>query len=148
MDAGKLEDGNMPVEGVVYGEVSGWLTVAGIVIAVVGILIGMAGNSVFDYPSTVKHLLSGYSEEKIWVDDSIFHSEPRGYWFLGVINTGDGIAMFGIAMAVYGGIAGLLLLIALTFRSRDVLFYKKGLYTLFAIAILCLMVYCAWEAEF
>ena len=67
---------------------------------------------------------------------------------MSVINTGDGIAMFGIAMAVYGGIAGLLLLIALTFRSRDVLFYKRGLYTLFAIAILCLMVYCAWEAEF
>ncbi|AIG97895.1 hypothetical protein [Archaeoglobus fulgidus] len=150
MDARRLEDEvEMPLEGIVYGEVSGWLTIIGILVAIAGIIIGVVtGNSVFDYQSTIKDLLSGHDEEKIWTDDSIFHSEPHGYWFLNVIHTGDGIAMFGIALAVYGGIVGLLLLIVFTFRSREVLLYKKGLYTFLAIAIFCLMVYCAWEAEF
>ena len=31
----------MPLEGIVYGEVSGWLTIIGILVAIAGIIIGV-----------------------------------------------------------------------------------------------------------
>ena len=145
MAAGRV---NPPLEGRIYGEISGWMTVAGIVIGIAGVLIGLLGNSIFDYPSTVQDLLAGYCEEELWIKDTTFHSEPYGYWYLAVLNTGDGIAMFGIATAIYGGIAGMIGLLISMFRSREVLLYKRGVYFLLASLILGIMIFCAWEAEF
>lgn len=136
-----------PLEGRIYGEVSGWLTVIGIFIAIVGVIIGIAGNSIFDYQSTVNDLLSGLNEEKIWEKDTYMHTVLHGYWFLSILHTGDGIAMFGITTVVYGGIVGMICLLASMFRSREVLFYKKGLYTILATVILSVMLLLAWEAS-
>ena len=136
-----------PLEGRIYGEVSGWLTIIGILVAIAGVIIGISGNSIFDYQSTVKDLLSGLNEEKVWEKDTYMHTELHGYWFLTILHTGDGIAMFGIATVVYGGIAGMICLFASMFRSREILFYKKGLYTILAIVMLSVMLLLAWEAS-
>jgi len=136
-----------PLEGRIYGEVSGWLTIIGILVAIAGVIIGISGNSIFDYQSTVKDLLSGLNEEKVWEKNTYMHTELHGYWFLTILHTGDGIAMFGIATVVYGGIVGMICLFASMFRSREILFYKKGLYTILAITILSVMLLLAWEAS-
>jgi hypothetical protein len=145
MDAGIV---NPPLEGRIYGEISGWMTVIGIIISIAGVTIGLMGNSIFDYSSTIYDLLKGCPEGELWVKDSKFHSEPYGYWFLTTLNTGDGIAMFGIAVAIYGGIIGIICLLISMLRSKEVLFYKKGTYFLLALTILAIMMFCAWEAEF
>lgn len=138
-----------PLEGKVYGEVSGWMTVLGILIALIGILMSLiSGNSIFNYDLTVRDLFRGCEENTIWVKDTIFHGEPYGYWFISKINNGDALAMLGIAIVIYGGITGMLSLLASMFRSREVLFYKRGLYTLLAFLISIVMLYCAWRAEF
>ncbi len=138
-----------PLEGKVYGEVSGWITILGIVVALIGTFVSlMSGSSVFNYDSTVRDLFQGCKESTIWVKDTIFHAEPYGYWFVSRLNYGDGIAMLGIAMAIYGGIVGMLSLLAAMFRSKKVLFYKRGLYTLLAFLISVIMLYCAWRAEY
>jgi|GEM_PF-391567 ABC-type Na+ efflux pump permease subunit len=138
-----------PIEGRIYGEISGWITILGIVIALIGTFVSLAsGNSIFDYNSTVRDLFSGCREYTIWVKDTVFHTEPYGYWFISKIGYGDGLAMLGIAVAIYGGIVGMVCLFAAMFRSKEVLFYKKGLYTLLALLILSVMLFCAWRAEF
>jgi ABC-type Na+ efflux pump permease subunit len=144
-----MDDLRTPLEGKIYGEVSGWLTVLGIIIALIGTFMSLfSSNSIFDYKLTVRDLFQGCDEYTIWTEDTIFHAEPYGYWFISKIDNGDGLAMLGIAVAIYGGIIGMLSLLLVMFRSKDVLFYKKGLYTLLALFISVIMLYCAWRAEF
>lgn len=145
MDA---EDLKPPLEGRIYGEVSGWMSILGIVIGLIGVAVGLSGNSIFNYSTTVQDLLGGYSEDVLWVRDSSIHSEPYGYWFLSVAANGDGVAMLGIAIMIYGGIAGMFCLLLSMLINRRILFYKKGLYFLLAAIILSVMLFCAWEAEF
>ncbi len=124
-----------PLEGVVYGEVAAWTTIIGMIIAVIGIVIGMtSGNDLVNYPSMINDLLSGKSEAYIWSHDSVLN-HPSGYWFFAKMNYGTGIAMAGIAIAIFGGLIGIWGMIASMFRNREALLYKKGLYTLLALII-------------
>ncbi len=145
----KPRDVKPPFEGKVYGEISGWITILGIVVALIGNFISLTtGNSIFNYDSTVRDLFQGCGESTIWVKDTVFHAEPYGYWFLSKLSYGDGVAMLGIAMVIYGGIIGVLSLLIVMFRSKEVLFYKRGLYTIIAFLISLIMLYCAWRAEY
>jgi len=144
MDAGDLKP---PLEGRIYGEIAGWVSILGIVIGLIGVMVGLTGNSIFDYSIAVKDILKGCSEDVLWTKDSLIHSEPHGYWFLSGIS-GDSIAMIGIAVMIYGGIAGIVCMVVSMLLNREVLLYKRGMYFLLALIILSIMVFCAWESEF
>lgn len=144
MDAGDIKP---PFEGIIYGEIAGWITILGIMIGVAGVVVGLTGNSIFDYSMAVKDILRGCSEDVLWTKDSLIHSEPYGYWFLSGIS-GDNIAMTGIAVIVYGGIVGIACMVISMLLNREVLFYKRGMYLLLALIILSIMIFCAWDAEF
>ena len=64
-----------PLEGRIYGEVSGWLTIIGILVAIAGVIICISVYSIFDYQSTVKDLLSVLNEDKVWEKDTYMHTE-------------------------------------------------------------------------
>jgi hypothetical protein len=130
-----MEKPKPPVEGIIYGEVAAWVTVVGVIIALVGLIIGItSGNDIVDYSKLVNDLLSGKSEYRIWEDDSKLVN-PNGYWFFSQLSSGTGIAMTGIAIAIFGGLVGIWGMVISTFRSREILLYKNGLYTLLGFAI-------------
>jgi hypothetical protein len=64
---------------------------------------------------------------------------PEHYWFFMQGMDGDELSMIGIIVAVYGGIVGVWGMFASMFRKMEVLFYKKGLYALFALILGAIM---------
>jgi len=125
-----------PVEGLVYGEISAWITIAGMVIAFVGLIVGLVhGGGIIQETGLMKDLFSGTRESAIWARDSIFAGMPDHYWFLKQRIGGDEIAMIGLVVACYGGVLGIWGMVLSMFRSREVLLYKKGFYTLLAVVV-------------
>jgi len=124
-----------PLEGIVYGVVAAWTTIIGMIIAIIGIIIGIISeNDLVDYSSLLSDLLSGKSEAYLWTNDSVL-GNPSGYWFFDKISYGTGLAMTGIAIAIFGGLVGIWGSFFSMFRSRETLLYKKGLYTLLALIV-------------
>lgn len=134
-----------PIEGIIYGETAAIITIIGIGIAIAGIFIGVSsGNDIIDFDKLVNDLLSGKSEYYIWNHDSkIGDLQHQKYWFFNMLNCGTGIAMTGIAIAIFGGIIGVLGMFASMFRSKEILLYKGGLYTVLAFVIVLIMVLAA-----
>jgi len=125
-----------PIEGIIYGEVSAWITIVGMVIAFVGLIIGFIhGGGIIDEIGLMKDLFSGTGESAIWARDSVFSSMPQHYWFLKQRISGDEVSMIGLVVACYGGVIGVWGMFLSMFRNKKVLLYKKGLFTLLALII-------------
>lgn len=121
----------VPFEGVLYGETSAWITFAGMIIAIVGLIIAFVnGGGVINEIGLLKDLFGGATEASIWTRDSVFSDMPEHYWFLKQRLDGDEISMIGLVVACYGGVVGLWVMFASMFRKKEVLLYKKGFYTI------------------
>lgn len=129
-----------PFEGILYAEVSAWITIAGVIIAVAGLIIGfLYGGGIINEVGFMKDLFGGLSERSLWNRDSAFSNMPERYWFLKEHMCGDELSMIGLVIACYGGVVGIWGMFASMFRKKEVLFYKKGLYTILAAIIATIM---------
>jgi hypothetical protein len=121
---------DVPFEGILYAEVSGWITVVGMAIAVAGLIIGFVyGGGTIDEVHFMKDLIGGLSERSVWTRDSVFSGMPERYWFFKERMDGDELSMIGLIVAAYGGVIGTWGMFASMFRKKEILLYKRGLYT-------------------
>lgn len=129
-----------PFEGIVYAEISGWITIAGMIIAILGLIISFFyGGRIINETGLMRDLFVGKAEGFLWAKDSAFNGMPEEYWFFRQRLDGDELSMIGIIVAVYGGIVGVWGMFASMFRKMEVLCYKKGLYVLFALVLAAIM---------
>ena len=126
----------VPLEGIIYGQISAWITISGLVVSIIGLLISFVyGGDILNENNLLRDLFSGKSESIIWARDSIFSKMPQHYWFFKQRLNGDEISMIGLLIACYGGVVGVWSLLASMFRSKKVLLYKKGFYTILAVIV-------------
>jgi hypothetical protein len=129
-----------PIEGVLYAEISAWITVAGMLVAMVGLIAAfLFGGGILDEIGVMKDLFGGRGESVIWAKDSVFASMPEQYWFFKHRLDADEFSMIGLIFACYGGVVGVWAMFFSTFRAKKVLFYKRGLYTFLALLLAVIM---------
>lgn len=127
------------LEGIVYAEVSAWITIAGMLIAIVGLLIVFIhGGRLIDEAGLLRDMFGGLSEALIWTRDSTFHGMPEEYWFFRQRLDGDELSMFGLVVACYGGVAGVWALVLSMLRKREPPVQRGRLY-LFLAGLLAVM---------
>ncbi len=91
----------VPLSGVVYGDIIYWGTIASALIALVGQILAFVTRSNYISPSTViAKIWHGEKVDPIW--QSTVGARPDGeHWYLQHLATGDGLTMFGIALGVF-----------------------------------------------
>lgn len=92
--------------GVMYGDVSFWLAIAGSLIAIIGMFLYFTGNQFFDSESLFNGLCRGQRADQLWMNTSPAREVLRGHWYLGYLNTSDGVSMLGIGVACLAGVIG------------------------------------------
>jgi len=130
-----LEQTRPPIalSGIVYGECVYWLTIVGSIVAIVGATIAMLGVRNYLDPSYVfSAIWEGKSTTDIWNDT--VGQIPRGHWYLPRLGTGDGLAMFGLALGVFSVIPGMIGAAVVMFKKKDTAFAVLAL----VAAILCI----------
>lgn len=124
----------VPVEGILYAEIAAWITIIGMIAAAVGLIVGFFyGGGIINDPGLLKDLFVGRGEGYLWTRDSAFADMPQQYWFFRHRMDGDEMSMLGMVIACYGGIAGTWAMFLSMFRRKEVLLYKKGLYTILTL---------------
>ena len=126
-----------PFVGIVYGEITYWVTIAGLIIGTIGIVISLIGSSVMDTSKMVTYLWEGKSIEEIW-KEAAGQEVPHGHWYLKKLSYGDAIAMLGIAVMSIAGVIGMWAsaIIALV---KD----KDKLYGSLAVIVAVILLLCA-----
>ena len=123
----------IPVAGIIYGEIVYWLTIVGSVIAIVGSTIAMFGADNYLDPSYVfSAIWEGQTTVAIW--EGTVGSIPGGHWYLGHLGAGDALAMFGLALGVFSVIPGLIGSAIAMLKKRQFLFGSLAL----VAALLCI----------
>jgi hypothetical protein len=123
----------IPVAGIVYGEVVYWLTVLGSVIAIIGATAAMFGADNYLDPSQVfSAIWEGQTTVDIW--EGTVGAVPRGHWYLPRLGAGDALAMFGLAVGVFSVIPALIASAIALFRKRQLLFGALAI----VAAVLCI----------
>jgi uncharacterized membrane protein len=119
----------VPVTGVIYGEIAYRIALLGILISIVGIIIYMISNGYLDRTCTLNQIWSGASVDAVWKECAGVSATPEGHWYLSMLSHGDAIAMLGIAVScsaavvgMWGGLVGMV-------RS------KGGMYIAFALIV-------------
>jgi hypothetical protein len=118
-----------PPEGIVYGEVAYWFLVAGVLIAIIGLIIYLASPGYIDKVGLLNYLWQGCDCGTIWSRLSASARPLPWYSNLGLLVKGDRLAMLGIAIACFAAVFGMWGAALQMVRS------KKKLYLIFAIII-------------
>jgi len=127
----------VPFVGVIYGEITYWITLAGLIIGIIGIAISLAGSSVMDTSKMVTCLWEGKSVKEIW-KEAAGQEIPHGHWYLKKLSYGDAIAMLGIAVMSIAGVVGMWAS-AVIFLARD----RDKLYGALAVIVAVILLLCA-----
>ena len=122
-----------PVAAIIYGEITYWLAIIGVVIAMAGIVIYLALGGYLDKASITRDLWRGEIVGTIWKDSAGVAEVPRGYWYLGNLGKGDCLAMLGIAVACIAAAVGMWGAAFGLMRS------KGGIYIIFALIIAAIL---------
>jgi hypothetical protein len=118
-----------PREGIVYGEIAYWFLVAGVLIAIVGLIIYLASPGYIDKTGLLDYLWQGCDCQTIWADLSAASHALPWYSSLGLLVNGDRLAMLGIAVACFAAVFGMWGAAFQMARS------KSKLYLIFALII-------------
>ena len=126
-----------PLVGVIYGEITYWITLVGLIVGIVGIAISLAGNSIMDTSKMITLLWEGKTIEEIW-KEAANQEVPHGHWYLEKLSYGDAIAMLGIAIMSIAAVIGMWAsaIIALI-RDKDIL------YGILALIVAVILLLCA-----
>ena len=123
----------IPLSGIIYGEVVYWLTIVGSIIATIGATIAMFGADNYLDPSHVfSAIWEGQTTVAIW--EGTVGAIPRGHWYLGRLGAGDALAMFGLALGVFSVIPGLIASAIAMLKKKQILFGSLAL----VAAVLCI----------
>ena len=123
-ECGKSED-------IVYGESVYWLTLISSITVIIGSVIAFVTN--FNFASTsywVTSVWQGQTIEQIW--NGAGTSVPQGHWYLSYLATGDGMQAFGLSIAFFSIIIGMVASSIVLFKKRSLVF---GIFALIAAAI-------------
>jgi len=123
------------LSGVIYGEITYWVTLIGMVIATIGmILYFIIGNQFFDANTMINELWAGKDAATIW-EDAAGTKVIHGHWYLTKLAFTDAIAMLGLGLcclaAVFGSWGSVIGMIA----NKE----KPYLFLVFAIIIAVLL---------
>ena len=95
------------LSGVIYGECAFWIAIAGMVIAIIGLLLGFAGmERVFDSEVVLEQLLSGSDAATIWEKTDSYDKVQHGHWYLSKMGFSDAISMLGISLSCLAAVVG------------------------------------------
>ena len=122
-----------PVAAIIYGEITYWLAIAGVIIAMAGIIIYLALGGYLDKASITRDLWRGDTVRTIWKDSAGVTAVPSGFWYLGRLTKGDCLAMLGIAVACVAAVVGMWGAVFGLLRS------KGGIYIIFALIIAAIL---------
>ena len=117
-----------PIGGVIYGEITYWLVLIGVIIAVVGSVIYMTSDGFVNKEAMLESLWDGAEVDTVWEESSSYDEAPQGHWYLKHLE-GDTVAMFGIALACFAAVAGMWGALFGMVRS------KGGIYIIFTLII-------------
>lgn len=118
-----------PREGIVYGEVTYWLLLIGVMIAIVGLIIYIASPGYVDKKYLLDQLWMGYDCQTIWAGATGTGQPAHWYSCLGMLSKGDMLATLGIATSCLGAVFGMWGVFFQMVRS------KGKLYLIFALII-------------
>ncbi len=119
------------IEDIAYGESVYWLTFLSCFVVIIGSVISFVTN--FNFTSTsywISSVWQGLTVEQIW--NGAGSSVPHGHWYLSYLTTGDGMQAFGLAIAFFSLIIGLVAASIVLFKKRSVVF---GIFALIAAAV-------------
>lgn len=123
----------IPLAGIIYGEIVYWMTIVGSIIAIVGATIAMVGAKNYLDPSYVfSAIWQGDHTVAIW-EGAVGHI-PEGHWYLPRLADGDALAMLGLAVGVFSVIPAMLGSAIALLRKRQILFATLAL----VAALLCI----------
>jgi hypothetical protein len=121
--------------GVMYGDVSFWLAIAGSLIAIVGMFLYFTGDQFFDSESLFNGLCRGQRADQLWMNTSPAKEVLSGHWYLSYLNTSDGVSMLGIGIACLAGVIGAWSSFLTMLIKRD----NPGIFILFVLIISLLL---------
>jgi hypothetical protein len=111
-----------PIAGVIYGTICYWIVMAGIAVAIVGMIVYFTSDGYVAKECLLEMLWAGEEVEAIWQECAGAEEIPGGHWYLGVLSKGDGIAMLGIAITAVAAVFGMWGALWGTVRSGERLF--------------------------
>ncbi len=110
-----------PVAGIIYGEIVYWGTVLGSIVSIVGATLAVIVQANVIEPSYVfSAIWEGKDTAAIW--EGSVGQLPKGHWYLSQLFTGDGSAMFGLALGVFSVIPALFASAIPLLKKKDYLF--------------------------
>ena len=124
---------NPPVAAIIYGEITYWIAIIGLIITMVGIAIYLAFGGYLDKAAITRDIWRGDTVRTIWKDSAGVAEVPRGYWYLGKLAKGDCLAMLGIAVACIAAVVGMWGAFFGLLRS------KGGIYIIFSLLIAAIL---------
>ena len=121
-------------EDIAYGESVYWLTFLSCFVVIIGSVISFVTN--FNFASTsywISSVWQGSTIEQIW--NGAGSSVPNGHWYLSYLATGDGMQAFGLSIAFFSLIVGLVAASIVLFKKRSIVF---GIFALIATAVVAI----------
>jgi hypothetical protein len=94
------------LSGLIYGECTFWITIAGMLVSIAGMLYYFAGNSqLLKVDTLMQDLWEGKNPAYIWKSNGASDAQFE-QWKLSNLSFGDGIAMLGISICCFAGVVG------------------------------------------
>ena len=116
-----------PIAGVIFGGITYWLAIAGLIISLVGFAIYLTRGGFLNEACQLQGLWRGDLVQEIWTECAGVTEAPHGYWYLEKLGQGDCLALLGIAVACAAGVIGMWGAFFGLLRS------KGGIYIIFAL---------------
>jgi len=123
-----MEDNKLkaPFAGLVYGQIIYWGVMFASLIVIIGsVMAFITRNNYVPVSYWLSLVWAGKSPSQIW--SGITGSLPMGHWYFSHLMTGDGLAAFGISLAVFSVVPALFLSSAVLFKDGDKLYGSLAL---------------------
>jgi len=112
---------HVPFSGIVYGNIIYWGTIFGTVISIIGSILTFTTDSNLVNPiNEISAVWQGKSVEEIWI--SAGSSVPNHHWYIALFDTGNGLTMAGIAIAVLSVTIAIIGTAIVLLREKNLLF--------------------------
>ena len=92
----------IPVAGIIYGDIIYWVTIIGAVVTIIGSVLAFVTTTAYIDPNyIVGAMLDNQNVEQIWAGTTAA-VPPAGHWYLDQLGNGTGLMMLGMAIGVFG----------------------------------------------